>query len=131
VRSKVTRRINVRRSAGGEGERPFDSRRLRMNASMGLRTHPVFRTRDGAGRTGFLNAQCAALTSGRAGKTETATTPRDTASSPMAARRDFIVLDRMLGIVESNLRVHTITTRQDRQAWNVCLLQSRPRSRRI
>ena len=57
VRSKVTRRMSVARSASGEGESPSASRRARMKASMGLRIQAEFFT---AGRGGFFtgtNAQ--------------------------------------------------------------------------
>ena len=44
VRSRVTRRSKVRRSAGGAGFSPFASNFARIKASMGVRTHDGFLT---------------------------------------------------------------------------------------
>ncbi len=50
-RSKVRRRISVRRSASGRGRRPSASSRARMNASTGVRTQSGSRTAGTGGRS--------------------------------------------------------------------------------
>ena len=58
VRSSVTRRSSVARSAWAEGFKPSRSNRCSTNASIGLRTHFGSLTVGTAGRVGGLNDQC-------------------------------------------------------------------------
>src|SRR5258708_2509016 len=54
VRSKLKRRINVRRSASGEDESFSCSSFARMNTSIGLRAHSLFFTSGRGGRVAGL-----------------------------------------------------------------------------
>ena len=58
VRSKVSRRRSVARSASGAAAARCASRPARMNASIGFRTQDAFLTSGTAGRSGGRNAQC-------------------------------------------------------------------------
>jgi hypothetical protein len=58
VRSNVTRRISVSRDASDDGLSPFSSSRLRMNASIGLRTQAGCATVGASGFCGAVKAQC-------------------------------------------------------------------------
>jgi hypothetical protein len=61
IRSKLTRRISVTRSASAAGARPSFSSRASTNRSIGFRTHFSSFTAGNAGRTGFTYAQCASI----------------------------------------------------------------------
>ena len=58
VRSSVTRRMSVVRSASGEGESPSCSSRARVKRSAGLRGQSAFLTTGNFGFCGGTNAQC-------------------------------------------------------------------------
>ena len=58
VRSSVTRRSKVARSASADGVKPVCSSLARRKLSMGFRGHPTSDTTGGTGRSGGMNAQC-------------------------------------------------------------------------
>ena len=58
VRSKVSRRMSVRRSAGAAGLRLFASSFARINRSTGVMHHVPFFTAGNAGRRTGWNDQC-------------------------------------------------------------------------
>ena len=58
IRSRVSRRISVVRSAGGDGARPSVSSRASTNRSIGFLTQAASRTGGAAGRRTGSNAQC-------------------------------------------------------------------------
>ena len=58
MRSKLTRRISVARSASGDGLLPSDSSLANMKASMAFIAHDAFFTLGREGLRGRLKAQC-------------------------------------------------------------------------
>ncbi len=58
IRSRLSRRASVRRSASGAGFRPRFSSSASTKASIGLRTHALSLTSGTAGRVGGISDQC-------------------------------------------------------------------------
>src|SRR5579871_1303736 len=108
VKSSVTRRNRVARSAGGAGWRPSFSSRANINASTSVWTHEASRTAGRGGQVGLWKAQWARSFSVRTGS-----------SGGLGADCSAKAKLRKVPIV-SNAKIKLVGTRQERIEGLTC-----------